>query len=321
MGHEHNHNHVYSAGNVPVDISYEALRYLGSLGYSRVKFVLSEMNHTTPDICDKVASRFQGKNFATLNSVLNKAPIFGNNPPAPIYGLTHPKCGCSYMVYPPATIAHLRLPGNPTKEQKREVLKHMYPQQVWALSRVPTIQDIDFSAFVDVTPERPVRKPEMDEYPWYQETWNWIKGKIFRKASDYFDFIRLAHTKIAANNVRLGDLVKFITPYDFTTEFNITTTFPESTIALALADHTDREIFVYVPLYDSVFPVRKDSLVNASNSDIPYDRLCKRVRVYNNSINDNIEGIIALERESSAFVYDFIEGKMVEIQNDELRFV
>lgn len=316
---DHLHEHHYAAGNVPVDISYEALKYLGSLGYSRVKFVLSEMNHKVPDICDTLAARFQGSNFATLNSVLNKAPVFGSNPPAPIYGLSHPRCTCSYMVYPPATIANLRLPGNPSQDQKREILKHMYPQQIWALSKVPVIKDIDFSAFVDVTPERPVKKTDMEEFPWYQETWSWIKNKIFRKASDYSDAIRLAHTRVAANNVRMGDLVKFISPYDFVTEYGITTTFPESTVALALADHTGSEIFVYVPYYDSVFPVKKDSLVGTRNSEIPYDRLCKKAKVYNHTLNDYIEGIVSLEREDSSMVYDFVDGKMVAIPNADLQ--
>lgn len=318
MEHEHNHDHRY-AGNVPVDISYKALQYLGSLGYSRVKFVLSEMNHKVPDICDKLAARFQGNNFATLSSVLSKAPVFGSNPPAPIYGLSHPACRCSYLVYPPNSIQYLKLKGNPTKEQKEEILKHMYPQQVWALSKTPTIQDMDFSAFVNVTPERPIKNQELAQQPWYQETWNWIKNKIFRKASDYSDFVRLAHVRVAANNVRFGDLVRFISEYGYTTEFGITTPFEEGTVALALADYNDKEIFVYLPSHDSVFNVRKDSLIPISNSDIS-DIVCKKVRVFNDTIGENIEGIICGQSGDNALVYDFLDGVKKPIPLSEINY-
>lgn len=311
---EHTHDHRYS-GNVQVDISYNALKYLGALGYSRVKFALSEMNHKEPDVCDKVAARFQGSSFATLSSVLKKAPVFGNNPPAPIYGLTHPQCSCSYIVYPPNSIQYLKLTGNPSKEQKEEILQHMYPQQVWANSRTPTILDIDYSAFVNVTPKRPVKNPELIEQPWYQDTWSWIKNKIFRKASDYSDFIRLAHTRVAANNVRFGDLVRFIADYDFVTEFGIATPFAEGTVGLALADYNDQQLFVYLPSHDSVFPVKKDSLIPINNKDIGASSVCKKVRIHNDTLNEDIEGIVCGETSTHVMVYDFLDGvkKPIEI--------
>lgn len=304
----------------PVDISYEPLNYLGSIGYARAKFLLAE-NHPTRDVCDEVASRFIGDTFVTLNSILTNAPVFGANPPAPIYGLTHPACRCSYLIYPPNNIQSLILPGSVTDQQKEEILKHMYPQQVWALSRAPKIQDIDFSAVVDVTPERPKRKNDLMEYPWYQEAWKWIKEKIFRQANSYSDMIRYAHTKTAFSSVRMGDLIRVIDDVDFVTELGISTPIFSGFTGLALGDYTESEIFVYIAPYNTVLYLPKDKLIKISNNDIEDPYLQKRIYLYNSKIKDTIEAQIIRVIDSVVWVYDFVDNDIKKLSKNEIRFI
>lgn len=307
----------------PVDISYEVLKYLKSIGYSRAKFVLSE-NHPRPDICDEVASRFSGdSSFITLDNLIANAPIFTNkqgktSPPAPIYGLTHVSCRCRLVVFPPQTTAELIIPGSPDEQQKAEILSKMYPQEVYALSTQPRVMDRDFSKYINIPVERPVEKTELKKEPWYQKAWDWVKKKVFRKSVDYMSLIRYAESSV----FRTGDLIRTMDDYVSESELGIGTPIQSGSHGLYLADYEyDKELgLIYIAEYNTIRAFPKASLVPITNNDIDDEFLYKKVVIYNDAINDNIDGIVVrvMDEGKELWVFDMIKDTVVKLPVDKV---
>lgn len=305
------------------DISYEVLKYLKSIGYTRAAFVLSE-NHPRPDICDEIASKFTGgQNLITIDNLLANAPIFTNksgktSPPAPIYGLTHPECRCRFVVLPPQTIQELNIPGITDDKEKTEILSKMYPQEVHALSTKPVVMDRDFSKYINIPVERPVEKKDLSDETWYQKTWNFIKKKIFHKAMDYTSLIRYSESDI----FKTGDLIKLIEDVETESELGIGLIVPNGSHGLYLSDYPyDRDMgLIYIAEYNSIRLVPKSSIIQINNNDIQDEFLYKKVILYNDTLDDSIDGIVirVMDGGNTLWVYDMIKDGVVHLNKEDV---
>lgn len=305
------------------DSSYEVFKYLKSIGYTRAKFVLSE-NHPRPDVCDQLAAQFASDaSFITLDNLIANAPIFTNkqgktSPPAPIYGLSHPGCLCRMIVFPPQTINELVLPGNPDENQKKEILSKMYPQEVYALSTTPRVMDRDFSKYINIPVERPTEKLDMNDQPWYQKAWDWVKKKIFRKSLSYTSLIRYAESDV----LKTGDLIRLMDDFDSRSELDIGLVIPSGSHGLYLSDYEyDRDYgLVYIAEYNTIRTIPKSNLVPITNNDITDPLLYKKVVIYNETLNDNIDGIIVrvMDDGNEIWVFDMIKDGIVKLKPEDV---
>lgn len=299
-----------------VDVSYKAFQYLKSIGYTRAKFILSEI-HVDYDICDEVDGMFRGGNYITIDKILAEARVFKANPPAAIYTHTHPECECYFRVFPPTSYKQLQLPTQFSDEQKKAILKHMYPQDVYAPYPTPFIQNVDFSAIVDVTPEAPIEDPELKNEPWYQEAWKWTKNKVFRKNNSYLDLIRYAADR---NNFKIGDQVKIIKKANYTSELGLSYDFLPDQIGIVVG-YIDqlKAPLVFLLRKRNIFPIPENCLVQITNQDLESD-LGKKVEIYNPELKETTEGMVYRELRNEVWVYDLYSGEMKIEKKDDLIF-
>jgi hypothetical protein len=300
----------------PIDVSYKAFQYLKRIGYTRAKFILSEI-HPEYDICDEVAAQFKGGNYSTVDQILSGARIFNSKPPAAIYTHTHPACECFFRVFPPRGFKQLILPKQFSDEQKKIIHKHMFPQDVYATYTMPVIKNIDFSAIVDTTPEAPIENQELKNEPWYQEAWKWVKNDVFRKKGSYIDLIRYAAD---GHNFQIGDQVKIIRPAIYTSEIGLQYEFQEGLIGVVIGYIPQlKEPLVFLIRKGNVFPISEDCLVSITNADLESD-IGKKVQLYDKELGEPTEGIIYRQLENQTWVYDIYSNTIKIEKGDNIEF-
>lgn len=297
-----------------VDRSYEALEYLYDVGYRRAVFKLGDL-HMDYDICDRMADKFSDSGdftYADLGKILNSAPVFGNNPPSPIYGLTHPGCNCYYMVYPPERPNELNI--SYSDEQKEEILAHMYPQVVYADHA--HIEDIDFGAIVEVTPKRPVYDTDKGSEPWYQEAWNWVKKKIFRASKD--GIYRFASDPV----FRVGTFTRVVKDFTYTSELGLSLVIPEGSQGISVGfldlEGQENKVLVYILGYSMTFPIDKGYLISINNLDKDFLSKSSGPRigesgVFNRESGEGSFGIIVNQKEDGVIKVFFPEESEFEV--------
>jgi len=90
-------------GDVNVDHSFAVLRYLQSLGYVVMDFIINPDPSHKEDVCDRVADKNPWDLIGVLAAAKDDAANQGY-PVAPIFWMTHPGCKGYLHVYPPSDI-------------------------------------------------------------------------------------------------------------------------------------------------------------------------------------------------------------------------
>lgn len=302
-----------------IDQSHAVLKDYYSLGYRRVQFSLSE-NHPKADICDNVYSRYGlgGGSFIQLTTLINKAPVFGSNPPAPLYGMTHPECRCSFVVFPPKNINDLTIPGRRMDiEEKKVLLATMYPIQVGASSSNVSIINYDFDKYIDERQRKPVYDDTLKEEPWYDSVWNFIKTKIFKKSNNYLEFIRYADSDGSFKFMDQISLVSDIEVQDFLTVTKI----PSGEIGIFLSNYEySNSALIYFIRLNRIYPVSYDRLASNSNSSLDSE-LGKKVVFYDSVNDDQVECVVIrhLLEERKYYCYSPYHGKVVVVDEEKIK--
>ncbi|MEO0075118.1 MAG: hypothetical protein ABIK31_03290 [candidate division WOR-3 bacterium] len=306
--------HIKYAVNymVPVDVSFSALTTLYNLGYRRVSFVLSEA-HNVRDVCDKIYNMYGfGKNrFMQLSTLINNAPIFGSNPPAPLYGLTHPNCRCHFLVFPPKNLRDLTIPGQRlTVQQKEVLLSYMYPQEVNALSYAPSVTDIDFDAYIDSKQREPKIESSLQSEPWYQQVWDFVKKKIFRKS--VLDGSGLY--RYSSSIFNYGDIVKLLDDYTVTDGI-IYTKVPDGSFGFVLSEYPTNPNYylVFFTEYAFIRIVPGNLLVKV------YDEPGLKGYYFDKKLGDYIEVPILRKLGEIVRIYNPLINKFQEVSDAEIK--
>lgn len=292
-----------------VDVSWKVLDKLLKFGYGRVQWVLAE-THVVPDICNKLADKYSGGNYLQLRPFVEHAPVFGANPPAPIYGMAHPLCKCTLKVFPPKNSRDLRIPGKEfSKEEKAIILSNLPVQSVMALSTIGAIEKINYQAYLspEVIKEYNELKQEKDEPEnknFFEKAWDFLSMDI---GKDIFSSVRMAK-----NGFKPGDVVRLIEDLEVESDLTVITPLLEGYLGVYLGHDSAEDIsYFYCITLNGIYPFDSSCAIKLENSDITKNDIGKKVAVADLEKSEYVEVVITRKTEDNYEVYDIESGELV----------
>lgn len=291
-----------------VDVSWNVLNKLLKYGYRRAQWILAE-NHPKPDICDKLARKYSGSQFIQLKELVEQAPVFGANPPAPIYGMGHPLCRCTLLIFPPKNARDLVIPGkNFTKEEKVIIMSNLPTQRVMALSKVGQIEKIDYKKYLGsevITEYNDLKEhqEEEDNRDFFQKAWDFLNIDI---GKDIFSSVRMAR-----NGFNSGDVIKIIEDLEVESDMTVITPILEGYLGVYLGHDTVADIsYFYCIDLMGIYPFDSSSAIKIENSDITKNDVGKKAVVADTENGEYVEVVITRKLGDEYTVYDVESGEL-----------
>jgi hypothetical protein len=294
-----------------VDVSWKVLDKLFKFGYRRAQWVVERGgSHRKPDICDTLEKKYSGSQFIQLKSLVEHAPVFGSNPPAPIYGMSHPLCRCTLLIFPPKNSRDLVIPNKTfTKEEKAIIMSNLPPQSVMALSRVGQIEKIDYNRYLDsgvVNEYNDLKenKEEEENKDFFSNAWDFLKMDL---GQNIFGSTRTANSRFVS-----GDVVKIIEDLEVESDLTIITPLLEGYLGVYLGDDPNDGIsYFYCIDLGGIYPFLSDSAVKMENSDITDNDIGKKAVVADTEKSEYLEVVITRKFDDMYEVYDVETGGIV----------